>query len=130
MSNKPMSSAAQQECPEGGRHEPMHDDTGVSCRWCKTPLTSPTSAALATHDLRHRTWGHNIEFLRRNEDGTWQAVIYLTARLRPGDAVLTKGKRDGVPADLRYVIVGPVDTPMDPGEQHFVTLAFAPEEGR
>jgi hypothetical protein len=82
------------------------------------------------HDLRRRTWGHSIEFLRRQDDGAWRAVIYLSARVADGDHVIVEGQRDGVPSDLRYRVVGDVDRPLDPGDQHFVTLVFDPEPSR
>lgn len=76
-----------------------------------------------THDLRSRTWGHSIVFMRRRDDGNWRACVFLSGRIGEGDHVLAQG-RDG---DLRYKVVGDVDRPIDPGDQHFVTLAYDPE---
>lgn len=80
-----------------------------------------------THDLRRKRWGHSIEFLRRQGDGSWDAVLFVGASVKDGDYVLTCGKFDGQRADLRYRVVGEVRRPMDPGDQHFATLVFDPE---
>lgn len=77
-----------------------------------------------THDLRRRSWGRSIEFLRRQDDGSWRVCIFLSARIKGGDEVLAQGKT----GDLRYRIRGDVDRPIDPGDQHLATLEFIGHE--
>ena len=56
-----------------------------------------------THDLRRRSWGHNIEFTRRDETtGVWSAYTWTRYRVQVGDLILHRGKLDGEPADLAY----------------------------
>jgi hypothetical protein len=59
----------------------------------------------------------------RNADGSWRVCIFLNAHIKNGDYVLAQGKS----GDLRYVVRGDVERRMDPGDQHFATLAYAPE---
>jgi hypothetical protein len=78
------------------------------------------------HDLRQRYWGHSIEFLRRNEDGSWQAMIFLSARISDGDEVLAESRTPG--RTLHYRVVGDVRRAMNPGDQHFLTLQYQGDE--
>lgn len=90
-----------------------------------------TAPMITVHDHTWAAWGHNLMLLDQQPDGCRSACIIQTPPPRPGDVVLALSNRrhaDGSPGVLQYRIVGDVRTPLDPGDQHFVTLSFMERE--
>lgn len=85
---------------------------------------------MTVHDLRRRGWGHNVEFLRRRDDGSWRVVLWLGERVRLGDHVVVRGRADGTWGDLRYLVIGDVKWQVNPGDMCFASLIYdPPQEG-
>ena len=70
-----------------------------------------------------RTWGHDYSIMQVIDGGKRLRVCLFTPQ-RPKDGdyvILPNGSRT-----TRYQVDGEVDTPVDPGDQHFCNLVFAP----
>lgn len=85
------------------------------------------------HDhLAPNRWGHAITFNGYTDSGERQVTIFQLERLREGDVVLLRSatKRPGTDelGILQYRVVGPVRTPIDPGDLHFTALEFMAAE--
>lgn len=92
----------------------------------KKPATPPVY-----HDYLSPRWGHTCLTLSTAGDGTRRACIF-GKRPADGDVVLlrsaTRHPESLLPGILQYRVVGQVDTPSDPGDQHFCTLRFMEKE--
>ena len=80
-------------------------------------------SAPTTHDFTRRYWGHDYSILKviKNGQKLW-ACVFSPMRLREGDfLVLANGD-----STTRYQVTGDIDRPLDPGDQYFVPLKFAP----
>lgn len=91
-----------------------------------------TDAEPVIHDHTWSAWGHAVLSLRPPDaDGHRAACIITTPAPKDGDVVLLPSARnhdDGTPGVLQYRVVGDVRTPINPGDQHFLDLAFMEAE--
>lgn len=45
-----------------------------------------------THDFTKRYWGHNIEFIEKYKDDSYNVVTWSTPIVRKGDTIIVKGR--------------------------------------
>lgn len=97
----------------------------------RMPKFRKKSEPTTYRDYLHTTWGHSCLVQAPKPDGTRAACIF-GPRPSAGDVVLMRSHtidpdtgRNGV---LQYRVVGEVNTPADPGDQHFCSLRFMEKE--
>lgn len=73
---------------------------------------------MATYDLTQRHWGHDIEVLWAPSEGAQRVCVSLSAKIQKGDTIEVRGSR----STGTYKVVSDVETPVDPGDQHFMTV--------
>lgn len=77
------------------------------------------------HNLTTTYWGHNIEQMHRNEDGSWKIAVWVNLRLSDGDTITVRAGWKGEPAILKYKIKD-VEWQSNVGDMYFAVM-YDPE---
>jgi hypothetical protein len=79
------------------------------------------------HDLGDaRYWGNDYSVLKVIDEGQQlRLCVFRSARMKPGDYLAIPNDDNDPDKRSRYEIET-IDTPMDPGDQHFITARWAP----
>jgi hypothetical protein len=71
-----------------------------------------------THDLTRRYWGHDISSMGTDKNGDTLVCVFFPATITKGDLLVVAGSS----STGKYVVTTDVRRPMDPGDQHFMSV--------